>query len=542
MTGGQAMVRSLVDHGVDTVFGIPGVQLDPLYDAFHAQQNRIRVLHTRHEQGAAFMAMGYAQASDRAGVFAVVPGPGLLNAMAGVSTAVAANAPVLGITGQIPSYQIGQGLGMAHELRDQLAMSQGVVAWARRAEHPSQVPALVNEAFTVMLSGRKQPVVLEMAPDQYAARAPVAGFDTAIADFDGPQPDVEKVAAMAEKLATAKAPAIFVGGGVFGACDALKHLAQRLNAPVIASISGRGALSDEHPLSFNILAGQGIWEQVDVALVVGTRFTAPAMAWGRSDEVTMLRIDIDPVQIAKPRAADIAVVSDARRALQALVDALDAPTPERSSFLAHAAKCRQQVTEQLAGIGPIPTLTRGLRSALPRDAIVVADVTQMGSFVRYSMPMYEPRTMLGPGYQATLGYGLPAALGAKVACPEKKVVAICGDGGFMFSVQELATAVHHHIPIVCVVLDNSSYGNVKTIQDTSFGGRNIAVELTNPDFCAMARSFGARAARVEQAEEFEGVISDMLASDEPALVHVPIGQVPSIWQFVKRPPSQGRAQ
>ena len=169
MSGGEAMVQSLIEHGVDTVFGIPGIQLDPLYDAFYANSNAIRVVHTRHEQGAAFMAMGYAQVSGRTGVFAVVPGPGLLNAMAAVSTAVAANAPVLGITGQIPSYQIGQGLGMAHELRDQLAMSAGVVGWARRADHPNQVPQLMNDAFGAMLNGRRQPAILEMAPDQLAA-------------------------------------------------------------------------------------------------------------------------------------------------------------------------------------------------------------------------------------------------------------------------------------------------------------------------------------------------------------------------------------
>ena len=283
-SGGEAMVDALVDHGVDTVFGIPGIQLDPLYDAFHARRNQVRMVHTRHEQGSAFMAMGYAQASDRTGVFAVVPGPGLLNGMAAVSTAVSANVPLLGITGQIPSYQIGQGLGLAHELRDQMAMSAGVVRWVERANHPTEIPALVRDAFMVMHGGRKQPAILEMAPDQFANVAPVVPLSPGAPDR-GPAPDPQKVREAAARLSAAERPAIFVGSGAYDASAPIRRLAERLQAPVIATMNGRGVLSDEHPLSYHILAGQQIWEDVDVALVVGTRFLATALAWGRENEV-----------------------------------------------------------------------------------------------------------------------------------------------------------------------------------------------------------------------------------------------------------------
>ena len=537
-TGGQAMVESLIDHRVDTVFGIPGVQLDPLFDAFHARRNQIRMVHTRHEQGAAFMALGYAQASDKTGVFAVVPGPGLLNAMAAVSTAVAANAPVLGITGQIPSYQIGRGFGMAHELRDQLAMSAGVVEWAKRANHPSEVPGLICDAFHHMHDGRKRPAILEVAPDQYAASAPVS-FPSPAVQAAPPSPDADRIKSMVARLSCAKHPAIFVGCGIFGAERELRDLAEKLQAPVIASPSGLGAISDDHPLAFGILAGQDIWDEIDVALVVGTRFISPALSWGREAEVEVLRIDIDPLQIMRPRPASLSVVTSAKMGLSALLEYIDYEGPGREAYLQRCNTAQANVEARLATLGPLPLMSAALRRSLPRDAIVMTDVTQLAYYTRFGFPVYAPKSWFAPGYQATLGYGYPAALGAKLANPEKKVVAICGDGGFMFTVQELATAILHQIPVVCIVVDNQSYGNVKTIQAESFGARHIAVELASPDFVALAGSFGMMAERATTPEQLEEVLTRFLAADKPALISVPMGEVPSIWQFVKRPPSQG---
>ena len=491
LNGAEAIVEGLLAHGVQTVFGIPGIQLDPLFDALHAHQDQIRTVHTRHEQGAAFMAMGYAQASGRTGVFAAVPGPGLLNAMAAVSTAVAGGLPVLGLTGQIPSYQIGEGFGIAHELRDQLATSRGVVEWAERADHPHQVPDLMEQAFSAMLNGRPGPAILEMAPDRLAAFEEVAVRESP-SENQAPDPEEALIKQAAARLKAARCPAILVGGGTLSATGPLRQLAEQLQAPVISTISARGVLSDDHPLSYTVLAGQHIWEHVDVALVVGTRFTAPALSWGRLGEMDVFCAEADRV-----------------------------------------------VRKKLDTLGPLPELARILRSTLPADGVVVADVTQLGSFVRYAMPAYGPRTIMGPGYQATLGYALPAALGVKTVEPERPVVAVCGDGGFMFTVQELATAVHHRIPVVTVVLDNASYGNVKTIQANSYGGRHIAVDLTNPDFVALGRSFGIESSRVDSPEAIGEALVRALEADAPRLIVVPIGEVPSIWEMIKRPPSQG---
>ena len=540
LNGAQAIVEGLLAHGVDTVFGIPGIQLDPLFDALHGCRDRIRTVHTRHEQGAAFMAMGYAQATGRPGVFTAVPGPGMLNAMAAVSTAVAAGQPVLCITGQIPSYQIGEELGIAHELRDQLAVSRGVVSWSERADHPHQVPELLEDAFRAMTQGRPGPAVLEMAPDRLAFSEQVVVRESP-SGASSSEPDSMLIKQAVTRLCAARNPVIVIGGGGIAAGVHLKQLAENLSIPVISTISARGVLPDDHPLSFNFLAGQHIWERVDVALVVGTRFTAPGLAWGRQQDVEIIRIDIEEGAIRRPVLADIELLTSADKGLQAIADSVPATEVDRASYLDFCNQAAQAVADKLSTLKPLPALAGALRAALPKDGVVVADVTQLGSYVRYALPAYQPRTIMGPGFQATLGYALPAALGVKLADPTRRVVAVCGDGGFMFTLQELATAVHHHISIVIVILDNASFGNVKTIQAASYGARHIAVDLTNPDFVALGESFGIRSCRVESAGLFEAELTQALAANAPRLIVVPIGTVPSIWDLIRRPPSQGVA-
>ncbi len=539
-TGGEAVVQSLLDHGVDTVFGIPGIQLDPLFDAFYAKRNALRVLHTRHEQGAAFMAMGYAQSSGRDGVFAVVPGPGILNSLTALATAEAANLPVLGLTGQIPSDQIGQGYGGTHELKNQLAVIGGVIDWIERANHPAEAPALLARAFQAMRGGRPSTAVFEMAPDNLSTSAPVPPL-APLDPLPIPDPDPRLLEKMAAQLAAAERPAIFVGSGVFGAEDQLRALAEKLQAPVVHSPTGLGALSAEHPLAHGMLSGQEIWQDIDAALVVGTRFITPALAWGRENEVPVLRIDIDPSQIRKPRPAAVGLVTSAAKGLEALNGLIAQPGGGDPAFLARCDAIRAAVDDKLAGLEPLAGLSKAVRNALPDDGILVTDVTQLAYFARYGFPVRQPRTFLLPAYQATLGWAYPAALGAKVANPGRKVVAICGDGGFMFTVQELATAVQHGIAVVVIVCNNDAYGNVKTIQAESYGARHIAVDLINPDFVALAKAFGMRAERAENAAALEESLTRLLAAEVPALIEVPLGEVPNIWNLVRRPPSQGKA-
>ena len=538
MTGGQAIVQSLRDHDVDIVFGIPGIQLDNLYDAFYEARNNLRVVHSRHEQGAAFMAMGYAQVSGKPGVFAVVPGPGLLNAMTAVATGASANLPMLGLTGQIPSYQIGQNYGMAHELKDQLAMARGVIDWVERADHPSAVPDLMASAFRHMGANRKSPAILEMAPDILGATGQVTPQAPMPAPT-APTPDPDLVETAAARLADATHPVIIAGGGCIDAEDALVKLAERLGAPVIMTPNALGAIPGDHPLAYSMLPGQELWELADVALVVGSRHTNVGLSWGRLDEVDLIRIDIDPTQIVKPIEADMAFVTSAQLGLEAL-DAALAKRDTTPVAWTEAAPIRDDANARLADLEPLAGYCDAIRAALPRDGIIFADVTRFTVFARFAMPIYEPRSFFMPGYQATLGWAYPAALGGKVARPDRKVVAICGDGGFMFTVQELATAVHHKIPVVVIVFDNSAYGNVKTIQANNYGGRHIAVELTNPDFVAMAESYGMMADRVTDPSQLEDVLRRHLDADQPSLITIPMAEAPNVWALIRRPPSQGK--
>jgi acetolactate synthase-1/2/3 large subunit len=534
MTGGEAIVRTLARFGVDTVFGLPGIQLDPLFDALYGHRQSIRAYHTRHEQGSAYMALGYAQASGKVGVFSVVPGPGILNATAALATAAGSNVPVLGLTGQIPSRQIGLGLGIPHELRDQEAALRGVVPWIELAKSPAQAPGLLDRAFHAMLDRRQQPAVFEMAPDILARSESVTLPDGFVPE-PRPMPDAAAVRAAAALLASAKNPAIFTGAGAMDATGALRRFAERIQAPVIMSRTGKGTISSRHPLAAGMLEGQALWPEVDVAVIVGTRFLAPGLSWGRAGEVRTIRIDIDPVQAALPAPSDVTLICHADTGLEALLDGL----VQRPSVAAKIAAVRDDVERKLATLEQQYQLARVIREEMPDDGIIVTDVTQLATFVQYGMPVYEPRTLITPGFQGTLGYAYPTALGAKIACPDKRVLSISGDGGFMFNVQELSTAVAHGINVVSIVMNDGAFGNVKRIQQTTYGGRMIGVDLRNPDFVALAESFGMRGMKAETPEALRAALRTAFSSGGPALIEIPVGELPSIWGLIKRPPSQG---
>ncbi len=534
MTGGEAIIRTLARFGVDTVFGLPGIQLDPLFDALYGQRQSVRTWHTRHEQGSAYMALGYAQASGKVGVFAVVPGPGILNATAALATAAGSNVPVLALTGQIPSRQIGLGLGIPHELRDQEMALRGVVPWVELARQPAEAPALLNQAFHAMLDGRQQPAVFEMPPDIMARTGDVAlpdGFVPAAK----PQPDPAALRAARALIAKAKNPAIFTGAGAMDATASLARFAERLQAPVIVSRTGKGTISSRHPLAMGMLEGQAMWPDIDLAIIVGTRFLAPALSWGRAGEVPTIRIDIDAAQAALPSPADATLICHADTGLDALLDGLT----QRPSTTAAVAAVRNEVDGKLATLEQQYRLARVIREEMPDDGIVVTDVTQLATFIQYGMPVYEPRTLITPGFQGTLGYAYPTALGAKIAFPEKRVLSISGDGGFMFNVQEMATAVAHGIGVVAIVMNDGAFGNVKRIQQTAYKGRMIGVDLRNPDFVAMAKSFGMRGFRAETPDELRVALRDAFAEPGPATIEIPVGELPSIWGLIQRPPSAG---
>lgn len=532
MTGGQALVRALEAHGVDTIFGIPGVQMDHFFNALHDERNAIRVIHTRHEQGAAYMAYGYAAATGRVGTVAVVPGPGLLNTTAALSTAYANNTPVLCVSGQIPSQLIGRGVGVLHEIPDQLALIKGLTKWAARANHPGEAPDIVREAFRQLSTGRIRPVEIEMAMDVLGQQAEVEIGAPAVAP-PPPEPGVELIAKAAKLLGGAKRPLIFAGGGVVDAGAELLAVAEALQAPIIASRNALGVVDDRHYLSQSYLAGHRLWADADVVLGIGTRLNPQIPTWGVDDNLKFVRIDIDPVEITRVHRPAVGIVGDARAGLAALAHALVSHNSTRESRQAELTRLKFDIRAELtANLGPQMAFLDAIRAELPEDGVFVEELTQVGYVSRLAFPVYHPRGFIGTGYQGTLGFGFATALGVKVARPNTPVVAISGDGGFMYNVQELATAVQQGIGLVTVIFKDGAFGNVQRMQKEDHGGKVIATDLHNPDFVKLAELFGAQGLRAESPDQLRGALRKGFETSGPTIIEAPVGEMPSPWDYL----------
>jgi acetolactate synthase-1/2/3 large subunit len=531
LTGGQALVASLIANGVDTMFALPGVQLDGAFDALYAERDAIRVIHPRHEQAAAYMADGYARTSGNVGVCMVVPGPGLLNATAALSTAYACNSPVLCVTGQIQSDLIEFGRGLLHEIPNQLGMIRSVTKQAERATTPPEIPGLVQRAFSAVRRGRQRPVEIEIPPDTLFATAdvellPPAGLPERSAG------DPEALEQAAGLLASARRPLIWSGGGVLrsGAWDELRRLATSLQAPVVMTANGKGALSDRDPLAQNIVGGIDLLREADVIFAVGTRFVDPATAkWGVGPHQTLIQMDIDPEEIARNSPVHVGIECDAKAGLAALADLVERDGRERPSRAAELEELKRGVAARARAVGPQAEYALAIREALPDDGIFVSEMTQVGYWANFAFPVYEPRTYVTPGYQGTLGYGYPTALGAKVAYPDRPVVSINGDGGFGFCLNELATMALHNIAAIAIVFTDDAFGNVRRIQQEQFGGRTIASDLLNPDFLKLAEAFGVAGRHADTPQKLRTAVEESVRADEPTMIAVPIGQVPNPW-------------
>jgi acetolactate synthase-1/2/3 large subunit len=513
-------------HGIEVLFAIPGIQNDALFNALHDANDAIRVIHTRHEQGAAYMALGYAKSTGRIGAYAVVPGPGMLNTTAALATAYAVNAPVLCITGQIPSHLIGRGWGMLHELPDQLAILRGLTKWAARIEDPTQVPHLVDEAFYQLRSGRPRPVALEAPLDVWARDADVDLTNGAVPPAIT-MPDPRAIEQAVKLLDSASRPLIIVGSGADDAGPELLEVAEALQAPVVSTTSGWGAISDRHYLGVRNVGGHRLWADADVVLAVGTRLLRPLTEWGIDDSLTLIRVDIDPNEISRIHRPAVAITSDASAALAALGAALRATNRPRPSREREMVALKADADRVAAALRPQIDFLKAMREALPDDAILVDEMTQVGYVARAAWPVYAPRTLLTTGYQGTLGYGFATAMGAKVANPSRAVLSVSGDGGFLFTANELATAVQHRIGVITVVFNDGAYGNVLRMQQEIHGGRVIATGLHNPDFVAFTRSFGAVGERAATPAQLREAILAALDRSEPTVIDVPVGAMPS---------------
>ncbi len=538
MTTGQAVVNALLAHGIETIYALPGVHNDHFFDALHRAGNRVRVVHTRHEQGCAYMALGAALATGKPQAYCVVPGPGLLNTGAALLTAYSMNAPVLALIGQIPQSAIGRDLGHLHEIRDQAGIIARLVDHSARIPRPAAAPQMVAEAIQSMFAGRPGPAALECAMDVWGRVEAVA--EAAPLPIPEPPIDDDAITAAAKLLGCAKNPMIVCGGGAQDASVEVTRLSAMLQAPVLGYRRGRGVLDSRDPLSITLPLAHEMWPEVDVVVSVGSRILQQLTVWGTDKDLKVIRIDADPDEAERVAKPDVSIVGDSAPVLKKLLAALPAHNTKRPSRRAEMEERQAKLRKRLAKLVPQMAILDAIRAELPEEGIFVDEVTQIGFAARLALPVYTPRTFISPGYQDNLGWGFATALGVQDARPNVPVLSITGDGGFLYTATEMASAVRHKIPLVTVVFNNNAYGNVKLIQQEWYGGRTIASDLSNPDFVQFAQSFGAAAERVETPAQLRAALRrGFKRRDGPTLIDMPVEAMPSPWDFIMMPRVRG---
>jgi thiamine pyrophosphate-dependent acetolactate synthase large subunit-like protein len=534
-TGGEWVVEALRVEGVRHVFGIPGVHNLPIYDALLRQSAITHVL-ARHEAGAAFMADGYARASGEIGVVTVTTGPGATNALTPLVESYAGSVPVVLIMSDVASDLVGREVGALHEVPNQIECFRPVTRWAEAVTEASAIASTVSGGFDLLRSGRPGPIAISIPNDFLFAR--VEGEGRGGGHGRRPPCHVGDIEEAARLLRAAKRPLVIAGGGVIAAAaeSELCALARRLSAPVITTVMGRGAISERDPLWHSVLPNRRATEPAiraaDVVLAVGCRFAHRStqgllLNLTFDPSQTLIHLDLDPNVIGRLFKPQLAVVGDAKDGLSRLCESLGPGKTEGAwdhgwrRALGSAASSRY--TAETA------RLIETLRRALPDDAIVVNDQTGINYWMEWRFPVLAPRTFLYPVGSATLGYGVPAAIGAKIARPDRPVLCVVGDGGFMYSVNELATAVKYRLPVVFLVMNDDRYGAIKWLQQALFEGRWGEADLANPDFPALASAFGARGERVT-VDTLSRALAAAFAAGGPTVLELPTAVEPP-WEL-----------
>lgn len=525
----EIVIDSLVGAGIDTLYCLPGVQNDPFFDALWHRQSELKPIHSRHEQGAAYMAMGAALATGKPQACCLVPGVGFLNGATAFATAYSTGAPVMILLSHIAMAQIGRGWGALHEVVDQSGILRTMTKSSKRIDSASEAPEAMRAILTDLVSGRPRPVGIEVPTDAWANAAPTGTLPSVEPRI--PAVDWGLIERAAGLLAKAERPLIIVGGGAQGASKEVRELADRLQAPVTASRMGLGVMDARHALNAPWYVAHQLWPAADVVLAIGSRMSIPYRGWGTDKKLTVIRIEADAEEMGRIERPTLGIIGDAKANVAALLEALK-PVKERA-MTAELAERKAKFAAEVDSVLPEQSAwVKALRAALPENGVLVEEMTQIGYASRFSFPVYNPRSYITSGFQGTLGWGVATTVGVKAALPDRPVISINGDGGFMFTMPELATAVHFKLPIVFVVFNDDAYGNVKRIQTENFNGHTIASDLTNPDFVKLADSFGARAARVTTPAELTRAITAGLAADMPTVIEVPVGVMKTPFQFM----------
>ena len=533
-TVAATVVRYLHEYGIDTVFGIPGLYNMPLFEEI--RRAGLRMITVRHEQGAAFMADGYARATGRPAAVVTLPGCGVLNAMTGLSEAYADSSPVLLLSTQVGTAHIDRDRGLLHELTGQFDVVDAVMKHSERLHDARDTAAVCARALRALGEGRPRPVQIELPLDvqEDVTSAPEAcglRWDerarTALSD--AAQAELGRAL---EAVAAAERPLIIAGGGVAtaDAAAALTAFAERLGAPVLTTGMGVGAIPGDHPLACGVswIASADVTELVAVAdavVAVGTRFNQGMTAeWQLPLPDTTLRIDIDGAEIERNLPTRYQVVADAGVALAAALAPLaDRGVDRRGRPTEPMRLAQHRYREaQRRRVGSTRPWFDALRAALPEDTVIAADMSLFWADMLGSFPVPSPRQVLFPWGMGTLGFGVPAAIGAKIGVGERPVISIAGDGAFQFTGAELGTAVQQRLALPFIVANNDAYGMIKMQQLGKYGA-DVAVDLPGPDFVALAVAYGARGVRVERPEDLALALKEALAADGPTVVEIPWG-------------------
>ena len=433
--------------------------------------------------------------------------------------------------GQINLASIDRGYGLLHEVRDQIGILRTMTKWAERIESPGDAARLTQEAFRQLGVGRPRPVGLECPIDVWGRKAPVT-IPSNPATREIPPVDTDKGEDAAKLLGAAKNPMIIVGGGAQDASAEVQRIAEILEAQVCGYFMGRGVLDSRHHLSITMPTGEQLWKDVDVVLGVGSRMQPHQQSWGVDKELKIIRIDLSQEEISRITRPEIGIIGDAASVLNALAEALPKHNSTRISRREELDEARAKTMKKLSPLAPQLAYVEAIRNALPENGVFIDELTQVSYISRYAMPVYNPRSFIGSGYQGTLGWGYATGLGVKVARPNVPVLSINGDGGFMYNVQEMATAVRHGINLVAIVFNDGAFGNVQRMQKLRYGNRTIASDLTNPNFSKLAESFGVVGLRATSPQALQERLEEAFKMEAPVLIEAPVGEMPDPWSSV----------
>ena len=526
MTGGEAVVVALEANGARLAFGMPGMHNLAIYEALRDRPVFRHIL-VRNEQGASIMANAVGRSTGQPGICLVTTGPAACNALTGVADAARDSVPMLVVASQIRSDLIGQNKGAFHEVSDQMGMLQAAGAWTIRANRVEQIPAAINAAWIAMTHARPRPAYVEIPEDVLFGEGEIEISPAADAPRPGDAPRYN--AKILSSIMEAQRPLVYVGGGTAtsGASDELLKVIERFSLPVVSTIHGKGVVPEDHPLCAGVLPigdamCKTLFSRADLVLALGTSFSQVSTgSWTTRFPSQLIQVDIDGSQIGGNVPVSLGVVGDVRTVL-AQFNATTAKMETRrpSGWVEEVMRLPEQLKQTVAGF-PGAVLAQMMRNLLPRDAIVVGDAQGWGGWLIYHFPVYGAGQMLWPIHFGTLGYSVPGAVGVQAAFPERRVVATCGDGGFMFCSSELATAAQHQLNIIVILVNNAAFDTIRYLQERRYGvGHTVAVDLTNPDFITYARSFGCFARKVEDLEDFEPALIEAMKAGRPAVVEI----------------------